>query len=187
MQPKTPDAKSIKAATVWLADAQYHCKQNFEGNPYAEETLDQRCSTLRISIAEIQEAVAKCFNVTVEDLKAQTRKREIVAPRQIAMYLSTIMTRNSLPIIGREFGNRDHSTVIFARDKITSLREDDPSDEQVQWLNRTIVGLKAQIIADKELAKSEQPFTPRNDNEERKNVARLNAANKWLKDTFLSH
>lgn len=185
MQPTTPDAKSIKAATVWLADAQYHCKQNFEGNPYAEETLDQRCSTLRISIAEIQEAVAKCFDVTVEDLKDQTRRRDIIAPRHIAMYLTKEMTRNSLPGIGRSFGNRDHSTVIHAVNKIASLREGEPSDEHVQWLNRTIVGLKAQIIADKELAKNEQPFTPRNDDDEKKNVARLTAANKWLKDTYL--
>lgn len=70
------------------------------------------------SIAEIQETVAQYFDLTVEDLKGKKRKREIVVPRQIAMYLSREITEASLPKIGQEFGGKDHTTVLHAHEKI---------------------------------------------------------------------
>ena len=70
------------------------------------------------SIGKIQKIVADYFKITVEDLKGKKRNNKIVIPRQIAMYLCRMETSETLDKIGLEFGNRDHSTVIFACDKI---------------------------------------------------------------------
>ena len=70
------------------------------------------------SIAKIQKLVADFYNITVEDLKGKRRNNKVVIPRQIAMYLCRMETSETLDKIGLEFGNRDHSTVIFACEKI---------------------------------------------------------------------
>jgi len=67
-----------------------------------------------LNIDEIQKATSRQFNVTLEDLKAKTRKKEVVIARQVAMYLSKEYTRHSLKVIGYHFGGRDHATVIHA-------------------------------------------------------------------------
>ncbi|NLX70300.1 MAG: chromosomal replication initiator protein DnaA [Clostridiales bacterium] len=71
-----------------------------------------------ITIPLIQQVVAQHFDLKVEDFKSKKRSRPIAFPRQIAMYLSRILTDQSLPKIGEEFGGRDHTTVIHAHDKI---------------------------------------------------------------------
>lgn len=71
-----------------------------------------------ITIDLITEMVAKEFNLKVSDLKAKKRTATIVFPRQIAMYLAREMTDFSLPEIGRFFGGKDHTTVIYGFDKI---------------------------------------------------------------------
>jgi chromosomal replication initiator protein len=79
-----------------------------------------------ISIEEIQKKVAKAFGIKYEDMKVKKRDREIVFPRQVAMYLARELTDYSLPEIGREFGKRDHSTVIHAYNKIQEKIKIDP-------------------------------------------------------------
>lgn len=71
-----------------------------------------------ISIEQIQKKVAKAFDIKFEDMKIKKRDRDIVFPRQIAMYLARELTDYSLPEIGKEFGKRDHSTVIHSYNKI---------------------------------------------------------------------
>ncbi|MBS4750243.1 chromosomal replication initiator protein DnaA [Granulicatella sp. zg-ZJ] len=71
-----------------------------------------------ISIYDVQIEVGKIFSVTIEQLKGKKRNKDIVIPRQIAMYLSREITGNSLPKIGQEFGGKDHTTVMHACDKI---------------------------------------------------------------------
>jgi chromosomal replication initiator protein len=71
--------------------------------------------------------VADAFNVSVEDLKGNSRRREISWSRQIAMYLMRHHTGLSLPRIGEEFGGKDHTTVMYSCDKIAQLRETDAS------------------------------------------------------------
>ncbi len=71
-------------------------------------------------IINIQKAVADYYKITVDILKSKKRSSNIVLPRQIAMYLSRMLTEESFPRIGLEFGGRDHSTVIHACDKIES-------------------------------------------------------------------
>lgn len=78
-----------------------------------------------ISIIDIQRAVANVYQLKIDDLKAKKRTKSIAYPRQIAMYLSRELTDCSLPKIGKEFGGRDHTTVIHACDKISKLLETD--------------------------------------------------------------
>lgn len=66
------------------------------------------------SIAEIKAAVAEEYGVTVLDIESDRRARECAWPRQTAMWLARRATARSLPDIGRFFGGRDHTTVIFA-------------------------------------------------------------------------
>ncbi len=70
------------------------------------------------NIAKIQKAVADYYKITVEDLKSKKRTANINYPRQIAIYLCRNYTDESFPKIGLEFGNRDHSTIMYACDKI---------------------------------------------------------------------
>lgn len=95
-----------------------------------EIDLDLARSTLRtivvdsereVNIDSVQEAVADYFNVTVADLKAKSRKRELVHPRQVAMFLAKEKTDLSLKSIGYHFGGRDHSTVIHAVQTVSDL------------------------------------------------------------------
>lgn len=69
-------------------------------------------------IQKIQRVVAEYYNVTVDDLKSKKRVSTITFPRQIAIYLSRLLTDESFPRIGMEFGGRDHSTVIHSCEKI---------------------------------------------------------------------
>ena len=66
------------------------------------------------TIAEIKLAVAERFGLTVRDLESDRRARYVARPRQLAMFLARTMTHHSLPVIGRAFGGRDHTTVMHA-------------------------------------------------------------------------
>jgi chromosomal replication initiator protein len=81
----------------------------------------------QISIERIQELVCERFSVTIEELTGDRRSQNIVYPRQVAMYLSRELTDSSLPKIGKEFGGRDHTTVIHATSKIARLIREDRS------------------------------------------------------------
>ncbi|KOO45917.1 chromosomal replication initiator protein DnaA [Priestia koreensis] len=74
-----------------------------------------------ITIQDIQRVVGQQFNIKLEDFKAKKRTKSVAFPRQIAMYLSRELTDFSLPKIGEEFGGRDHTTVIHAHEKISTL------------------------------------------------------------------
>ncbi len=71
-----------------------------------------------IDIPLIKEVVAKFYGITVEDIDSKKRPKAIAYPRQVAMHLSRELTDLSLPKIGDAFGGRDHTTVIYAYDKI---------------------------------------------------------------------
>lgn len=80
-----------------------------------------------IPIEEIQTQVGKFYDVTVKEIKATKRTQDIVLARQVAMFLAREMTDNSLPKIGKEFGGRDHSTVLHAYNKIKNMISQDES------------------------------------------------------------
>jgi len=94
-----------------------------------------------VSIPIIQEKVAKHFHITMADLKGKKRNKQIVIPRQIAMYLSRELTDSSLPRIGNEFGGKDHTTVIHSYDKIAAALKTDLN------LQKTIDDLTNQLKA----------------------------------------
>lgn len=84
-------------------------------------------SDKELTISQIQEDVAHYYQITVDDLKGKRRVKAIVMPRQIAMYLAREFTENSFPKIGKEFGGKDHTTVLHAHEKIEKLLDKDPS------------------------------------------------------------
>ncbi len=79
-----------------------------------------------ITIDEIVKTVAGKFNIKISDLKSQKKNKNLVIPRQIAMYLSRKMTHLSFPDIGAKIGGKDHSTVIYATNKIREILDKDP-------------------------------------------------------------
>jgi len=92
-----------------------------------------------LSIESIQKTVADFYKVSVDELKSQKRERSIVYPRQIAMYLCRELLDVSLPKIGREFGGRDHTTVLHSCDKINKEAEYDLSiDAQIKKLREIL-------------------------------------------------
>jgi chromosomal replication initiator protein len=80
-----------------------------------------------VTIPRIQDAVSQRFGVTIDELVSPRRSQAVAYPRQVAMYLSRELTDASLPMIGKQFGGRDHTTVIHAKDKITRLIREDRS------------------------------------------------------------
>ncbi|MDX9755109.1 MAG: chromosomal replication initiator protein DnaA [bacterium] len=78
-----------------------------------------------ISIEKIQRKVAEYYNIKPSDIIGKNRSRSIARPRQIAMYLSRKLTKHSYPEIGTFFGNKDHTTVLFACNKIGKEMEKD--------------------------------------------------------------
>jgi chromosomal replication initiator protein len=78
-----------------------------------------------ISIDEIIKVVAGKLNVKISDIKAHNKNKNMVLARQIAMYLARKLTDHSFPDIGQKIGGRDHSTVIYATNKMTKGIEAD--------------------------------------------------------------
>jgi chromosomal replication initiator protein len=93
----------------------------------------------KITIEAIQRAVAENFGMRVSDLKQKNNSRNVVVPRQIAMYLAKQMTEASLPEIGRQFGNKHHTTVMHSIGKIDEQRRTDKD------LQRTLNKLQDQL------------------------------------------
>lgn len=80
------------------------------------------------SIELVKKAAMKVFNVSKADLESPSKARAVVYPRQIAMYLCREKTQKSFPQIGRAFGRRDHTTVLYAHRK---LKDDLPKDQEL--------------------------------------------------------
>ena len=93
----------------------------------------------RVRIDDILRTVSNHFNVSRSDILSARRTASVVKPRQIAMYLSKVMTLRSLPDIGRRFGGRDHTTVLHAVRKIEGLIEKDGAlREEIAHLRRLL-------------------------------------------------
>ena len=98
----------------------------------------------KVTIDLIQTLVCKFFKISKNEMLSSRRSRYLVRPRQTAIYLTKILTSKSLPEIGREFSNRDHTTIIHSVKTIEKLKENDP--EMVENINK----LKNQILYNKE-------------------------------------
>ncbi len=106
---------------------------------FAQVTLGDmlRGAQRRVTIDQIQKAVADHFELKPLDMLSARRARAVARPRQIAMYLSKRLTTRSLPEIGRKFGGRDHSTVIHAVRRVEELRD---TDRDVDGAVRVLLG-----------------------------------------------
>lgn len=93
----------------------------------AKEVIAQFISQVskEITVDNIKQLVADYFNLPVEKLHSKTRKRAIVLARQLSMYLAKNFTNSSLKAIGSEFGNRDHSTVIYSVKAVQDMMDTD--------------------------------------------------------------
>ncbi len=80
-----------------------------------------RANERKLTIEEIKKTVASHFNLRYADMESARRARPVARPRQIAMYLAKQLTPKSLPEIGRMFGNRDHTTVMYSVKKVEEL------------------------------------------------------------------
>ncbi|MCX7899386.1 MAG: chromosomal replication initiator protein DnaA, partial [Methylocystis sp.] len=93
----------------------------------------------RVKIDDIQKLVASHYNISRADILSSRRTANVVRPRQIAMYLSKVLTLRSLPEIGRRFGGRDHTTVLHAVRKIEELASKDKGlSEVIELLKRIL-------------------------------------------------
>jgi chromosomal replication initiator protein len=116
------------------------------GSPITVETAETAIRDLvrnrepkRVKIEDIQKLVASRYNVSRSDILSERRTAAVVRPRQIAMYLSKVLTLRSLPEIGRRFGGRDHTTVLHAVRKIEkAIHEDNALNDEVELLKRML-------------------------------------------------
>ena len=102
------------------------------GAPLCVETAETAIRDLvrtqepkRVKIDDIQKLVANHYNISRSDILSSRRTANVVRPRQIAMFLSKVLTLRSLPEIGRRFGGRDHTTVLHAVRKVEELTAKD--------------------------------------------------------------
>lgn len=92
------------------------------------------------TVEQIKRRLAACYNLTVEDLTGQCRRRNVARPRQLAMYLARKMANRSFPDIGARFGGRDHTTVIHAVRKVEELMLAEPAyAREVQEVTRRLL------------------------------------------------
>jgi chromosomal replication initiator protein len=100
----------------------------------------------KIEPAEVMNQVAGAFGISVQNLIGPDRRQEVVLPRQIAMYLLREEANYSLPKIGEAMGGRDHTTVMYACQKVTDLLERDDK------LRRQVIKIREQIYGQSKLS-----------------------------------
>lgn len=93
-----------------------------------------------VTVQKIQRAVARQFEVSVDDMVSARRTRNVLVPRQVAMYLARFLTPRSLPEIGHRFGNRDHTTVLHAISRVDQLIRRDAD------LAKIVTSLRAELV-----------------------------------------
>ena len=92
-----------------------------------------------LTLAHIQQHVAEHYNISVDKLRAKTRKRPVVIARQLSMFLAKNLTNKSLKSIGEMFGGRDHSTVIYSCRAVQDMMDTD------REFRSTVEGLEKQL------------------------------------------
>jgi chromosomal replication initiator protein len=93
----------------------------------------------RLSPTDIIKAVARHYDLKIAEIKSKNNSRQVVIPRQVAMYLCKRLTDISYPEIGKLFNDKHHSTVMYSVEKVQQLRESDPE------FDRTLQALQQQL------------------------------------------
>jgi chromosomal replication initiator protein len=114
------------------------------GNAIDEELINMALADLvrrpqKVTVDQVIEVVCNHYDVSGEALAGSSRARVVAFPRQIAMYLARTETNASLPQIGAKLGNRDHTTIMYGHEKISTLIEKDPA------ARREMLQLKASL------------------------------------------
>jgi chromosomal replication initiator protein len=122
----TTNVRELEGALIsLLAQASLNKKEiNID---LARNMLDKfvRNTVREVSIDYIQKVICDYFDIPIEIMKSKTRKREIVQCRQLAMYFAKQLTKNSLAMIGKHCGNKDHATVLHACKTVNNLADTD--------------------------------------------------------------
>ncbi len=105
---------SINNSAITIQDAKFHLKTLFD------EDTDKN-----ISASEIMKKVAEKFSVSIEDIMSKSRHSRFIRPRFVAMYLARKLTNLTTTDIGKEFGDRDHSTVLNAMNNVEKIMEEE--------------------------------------------------------------
>jgi len=105
---------SINNSPITIQDAKIHLKTLFDDD-----------TDKNISASEIMKKVAEKFNVSMEDIMSKSRHSKFIKPRFVAMYLSRKLTNLTTTDIGKEFGDRDHSTVLNAMNNVEKMMEEE--------------------------------------------------------------
>jgi chromosomal replication initiator protein len=105
---------SVSNSPITIQDAKFHLKTLFD------ENTDKNIST-----SDIMKKVAEKFNVSSEDIMSKSRHSKFIRPRFVSMYLSRKLTNLTTSDIGKEFGDRDHSTVLNAMNNVEKLMEEE--------------------------------------------------------------
>lgn len=111
----------------------------------ANYTLDAEPNN-KFSIEKIIRVICEYYAVTRVSLLSHKRDQDIVRPRQVAMYLSREYSGKATPVIGRKFGDRDHTTVLHAHTRIRVLRELNPDvdNDVTKIISQLSVGVASQ-------------------------------------------
>jgi hypothetical protein len=143
--PLSPAPEPAFSFTDWL-------KRQEELNPFPEDFREELTRLVHSHldrggcprIDHVQRVVAHHYGMAVRDLLSRRRTREVVLPRQIAMYLAKMMTLHSLPEIGRRFGGKDHTTVLHAIRKLDAKVEKEAAfAAEIETLRAKIMGVIA--------------------------------------------
>lgn len=125
VKPPPAPVEEPKPDTTWVQRQVERFKApwfEITDGPTSFESKDKRPPEIKT----IQRIVGRHFLISVADILAERRTKDVVRPRQIAMYLCKELTMRSLPEIGRRFGGRDHTTVLHAVRKIAIAIGRDP-------------------------------------------------------------
>ncbi|MBH08130.1 MAG: chromosomal replication initiator protein DnaA [Flavobacteriales bacterium] len=122
----TTNVRELEGALISLL-AQASLNKKDINIDLARNMLDKfvRNTVKEVSIDYIQKVICDYFDIPIEIMKSKTRKREIVQCRQLAMYFAKQLTKNSLAMIGKHCGNKDHATVLHACKTVNNLADTD--------------------------------------------------------------
>jgi len=96
-----------------------------------------------VRLKEVLEAVSDFYNIKVSEMIGPSRKKELVEPRQVAMYLLREELKASFPLIGKEFGNRDHTTVMHSYEKIKKeVEAEGRKKQEIDFIKQKLYGNK---------------------------------------------
>ena len=110
--------------------------------PEIKELLKKNIKPVKtITVTHVIKTISEFYNIEEKNLFEKTRRKEIVKPRQIAMYLLRNDLDSSYPFIGQKFGHRDHTTVIHAYKKIDRLiKNDNKLNQEIEEIRNILYG-----------------------------------------------